>query len=87
MSPIDTCQCGHLQGEHKSSGPGSFAMTLRFGVCLDPECGCREYQPDEETRARHIDVLSRAALAPKPAPINGRSSALAEFEARTGEPF
>jgi hypothetical protein len=53
------CICGHALGEHRSAGT-SFPHPPRYGVCLAPDCGCREYV-DAEQRNSELDDARAAA--------------------------
>lgn len=49
------CECGHIQGEHRTSGAG-FPHPIVYGLCRAPGCDCREYsdpapQPEQEAAA------------------------------------
>lgn len=44
---VPRCVCGHLQGDHRSSG-ARFPHPLRYGVCLMPNCGCTAFVLDDE---------------------------------------
>jgi hypothetical protein len=41
------CRCGHLEADHQYNR-APLAGSLRFGVCLMPDCGCRAFT--DETR-------------------------------------
>ena len=57
-----TCTCTHLRADH--DGGKKAVNDRRIGVCNFPNCTCKEYNADKESRAKKNQVLLASLFIP-----------------------